>query len=97
MYYSWIYKQEKEIERLKQHGILIGSFTNPEAAQSMIKQENPDYKSTEDLDKSIEFARKLYNKEQSIETKATEPQISTRRRRRRIVNNGVDSHINNRK
>jgi len=54
----------------------------------MIKQQNPDYKATEDLDKSIEFARKLYNKEQPPEIKSTESEIPTRRRRRRLLNNG---------
>lgn len=54
MYHSWILDQEEEQERLQNIGILIGSFTNPEAANQMQKKKNPDHTMTdEDFEKLI--------------------------------------------
>ena len=51
LYESWLHEKELEIEKLKQQAILIGSFFNPEAANKMIKNDKPDFKST-DLDET---------------------------------------------
>jgi hypothetical protein len=47
LYESWLHDKELEIEKLKQHAILTGSFFNPEAANKMIQDENPDLSSTD--------------------------------------------------
>lgn len=47
MYKSWEYNQEIELEKLRNQAILIGSFFNPEMAKKMIKNENPDYSSSD--------------------------------------------------
>lgn len=56
LYESWLFEKEEEIEKLRQHAILTGSFFNPEAAQKMIKDEDPDFKST-DLDETNKMVR----------------------------------------
>ena len=56
LYEGWIHDRELETERLKQHGILIGSFFNPEMAQKMIKDDKPDFETT-DLDETSKAVR----------------------------------------
>jgi hypothetical protein len=58
-YESWFHEQEIQMEKLKALGILIGSFYNPEAANKMIKQEQPDFASSdEDWDETSRMIRK---------------------------------------
>jgi hypothetical protein len=73
-YESWVHGIEKELDKLRALGILIGSFTNPEAAQKMMKRERPDYATTDE-----EFERSYKMVE---ETKTEE---NPRKRRRRKV------------
>lgn len=47
LYEGWRHKQELDLKRDRALGILIGSFTDPEAAQKMIKREQPDFVSDE--------------------------------------------------
>jgi hypothetical protein len=56
LFENWLFEKEREIEQKKDQAILIGSFTNPEAAQKMVKSENPDYASS---DKDFDAATKL--------------------------------------
>ena len=56
LYESMVYKKEMEAERFKQIAILIGSFFNPEMAQNMLKDEHPDFNST-DLDETSKAVR----------------------------------------
>jgi len=57
-YESWFHEQELQMEQLKALGILVGSFYNPEAANKMIKQEKPDFESTdEDWDDTSKMIR----------------------------------------
>lgn len=49
MYYQWEKDREEENKKLQNLGILIGSFHNPAAAQKMMKIDNPDYESDEEL------------------------------------------------
>jgi len=49
-------EQEYDYEISRGLAILVGSFTNPEAAQKMIKDENPDFASSdEDFKKSMQM------------------------------------------
>lgn len=51
-YEGWIHELELEFEKERAHAILIGSFTNPEQARSMIKKDKPDIVSSdEDFEK----------------------------------------------
>ena len=55
-YESWVYGIEKDLDKWRALGILIGSFANPEAAQKMLKRENPDFSTTdEEFERSYEM------------------------------------------
>lgn len=83
LYESWVYSIEKDLEKWRMLGILIGSFTNPEAANKMMKQERPDYVSSDaDFAKSIELAESMA---QEIDKQKT--QNKHRRQKRRVVKN----------
>jgi hypothetical protein len=56
LYESWIYEQEKEAEKERNQAILIGSFSNLEMAQKMIRADNPNAQST-DLDETTKMVR----------------------------------------
>lgn len=56
LYESWLHDKELEAERLKSQAILIGSFTNPEMANRMIKQDNPDFETT-DVEETSKMVR----------------------------------------
>ena len=56
LYESWLHDKELELEKLKDQAILIGSFFNPEMAYKMMKNEEPDFAST-DLDESNKMVR----------------------------------------
>lgn len=56
LYEHWARDEEQQYELLKSQAILIGSFTNPDAAKAMIKSENPDFESSEeDFEKSLKM------------------------------------------
>lgn len=58
LYEQWCRDQEEQQELGKMVAILTGSFTNPEAARSMLKSENPDVQSSdEDFEKSLEMVK----------------------------------------
>ena len=77
MYNSWCEDKDELIDLLREHGILIGSFTNPKVAQAMKKAENPDYSMTDDeFDRQQDELDKEVEKEKVVEKK--------RRRRHKI-------------
>lgn len=78
LYESWINKLELEFERERNLGILIGSFTNPEAAQKMVKKDHPDVVATEDEAEENKALKELILKEEKVKKK----------RKRRVVKNG---------
>ena len=41
LYESWLHDQELEAQKLRNQAILIGSFSNLDMAQRMIRAENP--------------------------------------------------------
>jgi hypothetical protein len=49
MYYQWDKDQEEEQKKMQQWAILIGSFSDPAAAKKMLKIDNPDFESDEEL------------------------------------------------
>jgi hypothetical protein len=78
LYESWLHDRELEIEKLKQHAILTGSFSNPEAANKMIKDENPDFKST-DFEETNKMVR------EKIIEQETEKKTGNKRKKRKVV------------
>ena len=57
-YESWVHRIETEHENAKAQAIFIGSFTNPEAARRMVKQDTPDVESSDDdFEKSMQMVR----------------------------------------
>ena len=57
LYEGWLHDRELEAEKLRQFGMFVGSFANPEMAQRMMKAENPDHATT-NLDKTTKSVRK---------------------------------------
>lgn len=85
MYESWLHDQEEEIDRLRHHGILVGSFFNHEAAKQMMTAEKPTHKSSdEEALKVMEKIRK--EREGQEQAKASK---GHRRKRRKPVNKDI--------
>jgi hypothetical protein len=80
LYKSWEYNQEIELEKLRNQAILIGSFFNPEMAKKMIKNENPDYSSS-DFDTTTNLIH-----EELLEK--SQPNTKKRKKRKVLLNNG---------
>ena len=78
LYESWLHDRELEIEKLRQQSILIGSFFNPEAANKMVKNENPDFKST-DLDETTKIVH------EKILEQELEKTTDKKRKKRKVV------------
>lgn len=77
LYESWCKDQEEKNNFARSYVILNGSFTNAEMARKMIKQDNPDFESSEeDFDKTSKEMLKKNRQE-----------IKSRRQRRRIERN----------
>lgn len=58
MFEHWCRDKEEEFEMARSQSILIGSFTNPSAAQDMLKSENPDFASSdEDFERSLQMIK----------------------------------------
>jgi len=81
LYESWLHEKEQESESLRNQAIFIGSFSNPEMAQKIIKIESPDYKAT-DLDETSKMIH-----EQILEEEETKNPGRNRRKKkkRRVV------------
>ncbi len=77
MFNSWVEDTNENVELFKQHGYLIGSFINPEAAKHL-NGDNGYSTSEEDFDATTQMIRDDIEKEQKKAAK-----ISPRRKRRR--------------
>jgi hypothetical protein len=77
LYESWLHDQELEAQKLRNQAILIGSFSNLEMAQGMIRQENPNVQAT-DLDETSKKVR-----EQILE--ANKVGKKKKRKKRKVV------------
>lgn len=76
MYTNWLRDQEEMYKTYKDYALFLGSFFNSEMAQAIMKQESPDFSSSdEDFDKATENMLRLNSKHKL-------------RRRRRLKNNG---------
>jgi hypothetical protein len=74
MFENWLEDQNDDIELVKNHAYLIGSFINPEAVRQLTGQDgNTHSLSDEEFDKSLELVKQDRDKN------------SGRRRRRRKV------------
>lgn len=79
MFEQWLQDQIEAQELQRMNAILVGSFTNPEAARNMLKSDSPDFTSSdEDFQKSIEMI------EQDKEKFRIQQKIN--KRRRRLIN-----------
>jgi len=76
MYANWLEDQKEDYELLKQHGILVGSFTNPEAAKQMLSDDK--YSSTDEEFEETWKKIKAYN-EQDIDNNTLIPKNKKRR------------------
>jgi len=82
LYEGWLNKEKRHHEALRHQAILIGSFTNPEMANKMVKRENPDHYSTdEEFEQSYEYVKKFNRENPSINTN----KHRRKRRQRRII------------
>lgn len=80
LYQSWIQDQEEEFNKYKDFSLFVGSFSNPEMAQTIARRDNPEYQvSDEDFNKSVKVLEEVDNLI-SVKNKA-----ESRRRRRRVV------------
>lgn len=78
LYESWLHDRELEGERFRNHAILTGSFFNPEGARKMIKDENPDFAST-DIEETTKLVR------DTIIQEIKEKEGNNKRKKRRVV------------
>ena len=78
MYYNWVEDQNDKVDILKNLGILVGSFFNPEAAKQMSENPNGTFKST---DKEFEQSTKMVM--DSIKKEANDNPV--RKRKRKII------------
>lgn len=60
MFYNWVEDGNEDYDKLKQHGILIGSFTNPEAAQKMLGKGGTTFSTS---DKEFEESNRMVEEE----------------------------------
>lgn len=82
-YEGWVHEQELQNKRDRSIAILTGSFYNPEMAQKMVKQDEPDFATT-DEEEAMEFIRKDRARQQAQE-EAEESKHLHRRKRRKIL------------
>ena len=90
MYHSWIQDKDDQAELARSHGILIGSFTNYEAAKKMLKIDNPDFSSTdEEFEQSTRIILEARKKAQQ-DSSSFDDMNKPKRRRRRIIKDSRD-------
>jgi len=57
MFYNWLEDQKTNVELAKNHAILLGSFWNPEAAKSMLDDNNNITISDDDFEDSMNIVK----------------------------------------
>lgn len=80
MFYHWVENQNENVELFKNHGYLIGSFTNPEAVKHMMNA-NTYSVDEESFEAASEFVVKS-NKEKIAQEHKQE--IKKKRRRKKV-------------
>lgn len=83
MFYHWIEDNDEKIELFKHHGLLVGSFMNPEAAKEMAGQGNKISSSDEDFEKSTQMVFDEIKKEREAA-----PKIKKRRKKLKALEKG---------
>lgn len=76
LYESWLHDQELEAQKLRNQAILIGSFSNLEMAQRMIRDDNPNVQAT-NLDETSKKVREKILENNKIEQR--------KRKKRKVV------------
>lgn len=84
LFQSWLEEHSDEIEKLRTQGILIGSFTNPEAAKDMLK--GPDFEtSDEDMEAAWDYIQNQPIPENAALEGIKEGKVRNSRRRRKVI------------
>jgi len=69
LYESWIHDMELEAEKLRNQAIFIGSFSNPEMAQKIIKSDKPDFEATDSEETAKNLHEEIVKTEQQSKRK----------------------------
>jgi hypothetical protein len=77
LYAGWLHDLEMKAESERNQAILIGSFSNLEMAQRMIKAENPDFETT-DFDATSKMVRDKILEQEEVKAKG-------KRKKRKVV------------
>lgn len=59
MFYNWLEDKKDNYELAKQHGLLVGSFINPDAAKKMSDDSNVIKSSEQDFEKSMNLVKEI--------------------------------------
>lgn len=81
MFYHWLEDNNEKIELFKQHGYLIGSFTNPEAVKHLVEG-NTYETSDEEFDKTSEMVSEVIRQK---DLQAQEVASPRKRKRKKVV------------
>lgn len=79
LYESWLYETEQKIDMNKNLAVLVGSFSNYEMAQQIMKQEDPDYQDLNDDETANKIHEKIVNEEKEIQSS------KKKRKKKRVV------------
>jgi hypothetical protein len=82
MFYQWMEDNNEQIELFKNHGYLIGSFSNPEAVKKILGGDSRGT-SEEDFEEASKAVREAIDKQVEREQNDT---VRTKRRRKKKVN-----------
>lgn len=78
MFYNWIEDQNDDVELVKNHAYLLGSFSNPEAVKKLTGKDGQQYTST---DEEFEASTQLVI---SDAQNSANPETRKRKRKRKI-------------
>ena len=82
MFYNWVEDQNDDVELVKNHAYLLGSFWNPEAVQKLMGEGNVHVTSEEEFEAST----RIIEMEKQKEKEEKEKGLNKKRRRRKIKN-----------
>jgi len=79
MYNNWIADQSDQAELAKNHAYLLASFSNPEAVQQILGNDNTHESTEEEFEESSRMVRE-------VNQHLTQPEAPIRKRHRHLVN-----------
>ena len=81
MFYNWIEDQNDDVELVKNHAYLLGSFWNPEAVQKLTGSGNTHLSTDEEFEASTKMIEEEKKAEEQKKVKES-PNVKKRRRRK---------------